>query len=255
VLLAPGANAVDFGTLLEGDANDNNVVELHDFSILATAFGTGVGQPGFDPRADFNESTWIDIADFSLLSTNYGQAGDIPTALLICNALAGTPMTMWLSPDYHAAARGDTFTVDIRLDPKGQAFQGVAAFVEFDPFVLQVVDEEGQPASGVSAGADLPLVLSNTVDNTTGQVTLACGVLGSEPPVPAGEFVVGTIRFKALGVKMDATSVTFLVQENPPRTGVTDKGLFLPVEVVGMQIRIADVRVMAPVFMTRYSGQ
>ncbi|MBK8025521.1 MAG: PD40 domain-containing protein [Chloroflexi bacterium] len=47
--------SVDFGTLAMGDANDSNNINIADFSILAAAFGTSNGQPGYDPRADFND--------------------------------------------------------------------------------------------------------------------------------------------------------------------------------------------------------
>jgi hypothetical protein len=65
------------GTLIEGDANTDGLIDILDFSILATAFGTVVGDPGFDPRADFNNSGNIDILDFSLLATNYSRSGEI----------------------------------------------------------------------------------------------------------------------------------------------------------------------------------
>jgi hypothetical protein len=72
-----GPNTVHMGTLIEGDANTDGLIDILDFSILATAFGTVVGDPGFDPRADFNNSGNIDILDFSLLATNYSRSGEI----------------------------------------------------------------------------------------------------------------------------------------------------------------------------------
>ncbi|MBK8023324.1 MAG: hypothetical protein IPK19_18305 [Chloroflexi bacterium] len=39
--------------LLEGDANDNNVVNIGDFSLLAAAFATTSGQQAYNPQADF----------------------------------------------------------------------------------------------------------------------------------------------------------------------------------------------------------
>lgn len=72
-----GPWTIDMGTLLEGDASDNNFVKGEDFSILRTSYWTQQGQPGFDDRADFDEDDWVKGSDFSLLRTNYWQQGDI----------------------------------------------------------------------------------------------------------------------------------------------------------------------------------
>ncbi|MBL8134457.1 MAG: CSLREA domain-containing protein [Anaerolineae bacterium] len=60
----------------EGDATNNNVVNIGDFSLLAAAFGTSQGQPTYDARADFNDDNVVSISDFSLLAANFSQIGD-----------------------------------------------------------------------------------------------------------------------------------------------------------------------------------
>jgi hypothetical protein len=75
VVLVAGTNPVDLGTLVEGDANDDNVVNIKDFSILAAGF-----YPAYDARADFNADGYVNISDFSLLVTNFGLYGDITGA-------------------------------------------------------------------------------------------------------------------------------------------------------------------------------
>ncbi len=75
--VVPGMNAVDMGTLVEGDADVNGTINILDFSILSTAYGTCAPNPAFDPRADFNNSMCVDIMDFSLLATNYGRSGEV----------------------------------------------------------------------------------------------------------------------------------------------------------------------------------
>ena len=71
VSLQAGGNVMDFGTLQEGDASDDDIVDIVDFSILRSVFGRS------DPRADFNQDGIVDIADFSLLRANFGQEGPI----------------------------------------------------------------------------------------------------------------------------------------------------------------------------------
>src|SRR5205814_755996 len=53
-LTLPPSGTVEMGTQLGGDANNDNVVNIQDFSVLKASFGKSVGDPGYDPRADFN---------------------------------------------------------------------------------------------------------------------------------------------------------------------------------------------------------
>ncbi len=72
-----GPMTINMGTLLEGDASNDNWVKAIDFSILRPSYWKQQGQSGFDGRADFDENDWVNAADFSLLRTNYWKSGDI----------------------------------------------------------------------------------------------------------------------------------------------------------------------------------
>ena len=67
---AGALTTVDFGTLFEGDANDDNLIDIVDFSIWKSLFG------GSDPTADFNNDGLVDIVDFSMWKVNFGKTGD-----------------------------------------------------------------------------------------------------------------------------------------------------------------------------------
>ena len=76
VVLVLGDNPMlDFGMLAMGDVNNDNVVDLLDFSSLRATFGLCQGAPGYDPRADLNADGCVDLLDFSLLRTSFGQVG------------------------------------------------------------------------------------------------------------------------------------------------------------------------------------
>jgi|GEM_PF-832745 len=75
VVLIVGNNPVDMGSAKGGDADGNNLINITDFSILATSFGKSTGQVGFDARADFNNDGIVNISDFSMLATYFGQSG------------------------------------------------------------------------------------------------------------------------------------------------------------------------------------
>jgi hypothetical protein len=63
-------------TLLPGDLNGDNVINLADFSLFAAAYGSDPTSPNWNPNADLNCDGSVDISDFALLAQNYGLTGD-----------------------------------------------------------------------------------------------------------------------------------------------------------------------------------
>ena len=238
-----GGNVLSLGTLREGDANNDNRVSLVDFSILATSYDLGSGDPSFDARADFNENDWIEIADFSLLATNYDQSGNIPVAASRIASEEPVTLTLNLVPSHISVPMGHTFTVDIRLDPKDQPFQAVAAFLEFDPDDLEVVDEQGNPATQIADAGVLPLGMANQVDNAAGAIKFSAGTLDASP---TEEFTLATIRFRAKQLNLDGSLVQFIVQDYPPKTTVSMEGEYLPLDIIDLNMRIAHKLTQLP---------
>lgn len=78
--IAAGANTIGSLALRGGDANNENVVNIQDFSILAGTFGRLSSDAAYDGRADFNGDTVVNITDFSLLAINFGQQGNLTGA-------------------------------------------------------------------------------------------------------------------------------------------------------------------------------
>ena len=200
----PTGTPVNFGTLREGDANDDNCVLLVDFSILASTFSKCAGAVGFDARADFDGSGCVVLVDFSLLATNFGQCGD--TAPLSF-AAAATPTSVAPAPPARAraadGARGGgvvvavlapatvrmerSFTVALQVEAGPQAVDAAAAYLNFDPTVLQVEE--------VTAGNRLGVELRRQVDGAAGTVDYAAATLED---FPSGSFTLATVRFRAL---------------------------------------------------------
>jgi hypothetical protein len=63
-------------TLLTGDVNDDNAVNITDLGLLADSFGKSQGQTGFNPNADLNGDNAVNITDLGLLADNFGRQGD-----------------------------------------------------------------------------------------------------------------------------------------------------------------------------------
>lgn len=74
--LVPEGNNLNFGTLVEGDVNNNNAISLADLSLLINTFNKAFGDPGFIAGADLNNSGVVTLADLSLLINNFNQNGE-----------------------------------------------------------------------------------------------------------------------------------------------------------------------------------
>ncbi len=70
VILAPNTS-VDLGTLLEGDANQDNIVNLDDYAILSMCWRASEAQAEYDTRTDFDRNGLINMADLSLFAANW----------------------------------------------------------------------------------------------------------------------------------------------------------------------------------------
>jgi len=75
----------EMGLMKVGDSNNDNSITISDFNILKNAFGTSVGDPNYDDRADFTGDQTVTISDFNLMKNNFGSAGcstptPVPTA-------------------------------------------------------------------------------------------------------------------------------------------------------------------------------
>jgi len=88
-----GATEVNFGNQLPGDANQDEKVNLADFTLLKAHFGE---DPAGWTYGNFNTDTTVNLADFTILKANFGlgapSAGGVPEpatmALLALGAAA-----------------------------------------------------------------------------------------------------------------------------------------------------------------------
>ncbi|MCJ7675094.1 MAG: nitroreductase family protein, partial [Sedimentisphaerales bacterium] len=69
--------SVDLGTLLEGNANQDSVVNLDDYAILSRCWLSSKTQAEYDVRADFDRNGLIDVADLCLLAANWLRSSPV----------------------------------------------------------------------------------------------------------------------------------------------------------------------------------
>lgn len=62
-------------SLRGGDANNDNSVGTADMIILKNAWLSGIGQPRWDPRADFNADKSIGTSDMLIMQSNWLKSG------------------------------------------------------------------------------------------------------------------------------------------------------------------------------------
>jgi hypothetical protein len=210
ITMALGGNAVDFGLLRGGDGNGDNAVTLLDFSLLATAFARCTGGSGYDTRADFNGDACVTLLDFSILRANFGSSGDSAAAAPMDSEVNTQVVRLALEREERTLAAGETFTVEVVVASDGSPVDGAAAYLTFDPAVLQ--------ALAIENGAALPQLLQNDLDNTGGRIAVAAGALAA---VEQQRFVLATLTFRAVGAGV--TPLGF-VRDGPQPSDVTYAG-------------------------------
>jgi len=75
-LTAGNTTVVDFGTVREGDIDNNDWVASSDLSRFCAAYGTKPGDAGWNADADLNRDNWVSSGDLSLFCADYNLKGD-----------------------------------------------------------------------------------------------------------------------------------------------------------------------------------
>lgn len=241
VTMTLGNNVLNLGTLREGDANDDNVVALVDFSILVATFGKCQGAAGYDDRPDFNEDGCVLITDFSLLSMNFGLAGDVCPAVAHQGAAPAPPAEpasdragagralgtadISVQPAVSTVQVGDIFTLTVEVASGAQLVDGVSVYLDYDHTLMHVQQI-------IPAASSLPLVLQNSFDNDTGQIDYAAGTFSN---FPSGTFDVAYLQMVAITTTNSTTLAFHTVvprQSDVTYGGVSVLGSLHPASVV-----------------------
>lgn len=62
--------------LINGDVNADNMIDIADYAVLSSAYGSSIGDPPYVANADLNGSGQVNIDDYNILANNYGLSGD-----------------------------------------------------------------------------------------------------------------------------------------------------------------------------------
>jgi hypothetical protein len=189
--------------LLAGDSSDNNVVNLVDFSMLATAFGAVTGDPLYNAACDYNGSGGVDLADFSLLVSNFGSSGAPPISPTPAPALTAESRGFKLVYDGNPRP-GEDLKVMVVADDVSDLY-GYTFELSFDPTVLalngsitegDLLTSGGQTlfATVASPGSDASSVASVISSLRNGSAVKGTGTIAiASFKVLAGQSHAGTV--------------------------------------------------------------
>ncbi len=120
-------------------------------------------------------------------------------------------VTLGITPATNNVAVGQTFALTLQVQAGSQLVDGAAAYVNFDPAVLQVVS--------IANGAALPVELQKQFSNTSGTLDYSAGALSA---FPSGTFTLATVTFRATSASA-GSALTFATQA-PRASDVTYAG-------------------------------
>ncbi|MDM8562643.1 cohesin domain-containing protein, partial [Candidatus Marithioploca araucensis] len=195
--IVPNGNGiVDFGLLLEGDTDGDNVLSVNDFSLVFASKDKCIGDTGYNANANFNVDNCVDIDDANFLKSppigNMGQTSectwnddDMLRRGVRDGAGTVTLITTVIPTDLTV---GESFEYSINVQAGTQLVDAAAAYLNFDPEQLQV--------NHLTAGDKFDFVLQEEFDNTNGHINFAAGVWDNE--VPKGLFTLVTINMTVL---------------------------------------------------------
>lgn len=72
---ASGLNGASF-TLINGDVNGDNSINVADFLAFRAAFGSSPASNNWNPNADLNGDRSVAVSDFLILRAGFGKSGD-----------------------------------------------------------------------------------------------------------------------------------------------------------------------------------
>jgi uncharacterized membrane protein len=231
---------INFGTLLEGDVNNDNRIGLDDYSLLLMSKDLCLGEEGYNPNADLNASGCVDEEDADFLKIP-SLGGNLHRPFFPLNDPINASVCQWDTsfspPTYRKKPQegsvslqttsvpiglsvGDNFELAIQVKTT-QAVDAVAAYLNYDPHLLQV--------NHLTAGHTLDFILQNEFDNQQGQINFAAGIQNHSPPTD--DFTLMTINLTLLGETGEQTLSFNTTEERP--TNATFQGQFILSRQIG----------------------
>lgn len=199
---------VNFDQLVAGDligpdqTSPNNHIFIEDFSALGSFDQPMMVDFNLDGVADLNDQDTEFLIKHFDLNNDGAAVNDDDLAVLIQNF--GKKSQYDVGPYLKRGdrsstrAQGEEFNVTVEINTYDQPVDAVAAYLHFDPTLLQV--------NKITAGNHLDTLLQSQFDNDKGQVSFAAGQWATDKP--SGVFPVMIVNFTQLGSGGEQTLTT-----------------------------------------------
>ncbi|MHC1583771.1 MAG: cohesin domain-containing protein, partial [Methanosarcinales archaeon] len=147
-------------------------------------------------------------------------------AAIVC-ALQLVPLACATGPtvtvDSRDVSLGETFTLDVRVDPCGAEVYGAQYTLTFDPAILQVVSQTAGDFLTQDGASSIEVV--NTINNTLGKLEYGETRMGVENGV-SGAGTLARVTFEAAGTGSTSLTLSNVLLSDPsaqPIAGVVQK--------------------------------
>jgi hypothetical protein len=172
---------IDFGTLIEGDTDDDNKLWLPDFDLIRQNINKCEGEPDYNANADLDADGCVTEADARLFQANFTsaegqkQGADCKLTkkgnrlLREGHREVGT-VVLSTTPIPSGLSVGDTFDLTVKVHATlEQPVDIVAAYLNFNGAGVQ--------ANHITVGSQLDFVLQNNINHAFGRVNFAAASL------------------------------------------------------------------------------
>jgi len=167
MLTAGNTTVVDFGTIREGDANNDDWVTCKDFDLLVPSWMTG--PPPSDPHCDFNRDGVISGMDLSLMVASWGLRGDLPSG---GGQPGGDGWCFEIQPNMSRVGVGENFTVNITAVHYSGDADCWAMYLLFNTTYLDIT---GIDTPSILPDGAAPIIFVTDWNNTTGWAQVGYG--------------------------------------------------------------------------------
>ncbi|MCH8310156.1 MAG: cadherin-like domain-containing protein, partial [Chloroflexi bacterium] len=157
-----------------------------------------------------SESGYVGADTFQYTIKDSNDKTDTATVNVTVSPVATGTAPFKLLPASSEQPIGKKFKIQIWTNAaSNQEIAGVEVYLDFDQTRLQVVDwdstQNGVQIKPISTSLNTPF--KNDVDNNTGKIKFASGILVT--PYPTGTFLVAEITFQGIQVSPQPTKITF----------------------------------------------
>ena len=77
-----GTTVMDDETMIAGDINGDGIIDIADFTVISSTYGSNMGDAEFSAAADLNGDNMINVFDLTILGSHFGINGCDPSTVV-----------------------------------------------------------------------------------------------------------------------------------------------------------------------------